>query len=127
MGFFNTIILTLLIQLGFFCRLAYEGECCPQAGMEHTHLEASCHHDDSDHPAPVCAAEVQTSDLGNCPSDCTEHHHHHGTCIHSMQLSHIVDSHCRLAPPHSLMMGCDWLHMRVPDGPVFEMDKPPLI
>lgn len=122
----SVIILSLLIHLGLFGRLAADGECCPQPALEHCHVD--CH----DHGAPghshdPCIADHHAPDRGNCPSDCGEHHHHHGTCIHSMQLSLTADSHCLLIPPRSLMMGCDRLHLRAPEGPVFEMDKPPLI
>lgn len=103
--------------------------------MAHEH--ATGHHD----TAPHAASDSSASDAACCTShdheeerpapcapDCPEKHHHHGTCcIHGVQLSFIADHHFRLTPPRYLSLGCDVLDMRAPDGPVFEMDKPPLI
>jgi hypothetical protein len=122
----SVIILTLFVQLGLFGRLAGNGVCCPTQSMEHSHahdslgVETGHSHDD-------CTDDHHPADEGKCPPDCGEHHHHHGTCFHNMQMSLAGDGHCRLAPPYVVSLGCGWQHMQAPDGPVFELDKPPLI
>jgi hypothetical protein len=122
----SVIILSLLIQMGLLGRLAAEGGCCPQATMEPSHVDPH-DHGTPGHSHGDCADDHDAPDRKKCPSDCGEHHHHDGTCIHSMQLSLTADNPCRLIPPRFLTMGCDRLHLRAPESPVFEMDKPPLI
>ena len=121
------IILCLMVQLGLFSRLATERECCPQVTLEHSHVDFHDQHNVPNHNHSHFTADQDAPNHENCPTDCSEHHHHDGTCIHSLQLSITTDNHCPLIPACSLAMGCGWSHMRVPDGPVFEMDKPPLI
>lgn len=125
MRFASVIILSLLIHLGLVGRVVGEGVCCPEThdhSHTHDHGDMGIHHSHGD-----CTGDHEESDEGDCPPDCGDHHHHHGTCFHSMQLSLIGEGQCRLSPPHSVSLGCERQHLRAPDGPVMEMDKPPLI
>ena len=123
MRFASVIILSLLIQTGLFGRVVTNGLCCPVSSLEH------CHDHDAGHGDSHDGCHDSDSPVGDdkCPSDCGEHHHHHGNCIHSMQFSISGEGHHRLAPPLAVSLGCDRQHLRAPDGPVMEMDKPPLI
>ncbi|HSP41405.1 MAG TPA: hypothetical protein VLO11_00915 [Luteolibacter sp.] len=113
------ITLSLLIQMGLFGRVMSEGLCGQALSFGHCHEHDGSHehsHDDTHHGDE------------NCPPDCGEHHHHHHeNCVHGMQLSIFGDCEYRPAPPHAVSLKCDRHHLRAPDGPVMEMDKPPLI
>jgi len=124
MRFVSITILTLLIQSGLCSRLVASGVCCPNQSLEHAHG-----HDyrSTDHSDGDCTGDHDSPGKPACPSDCGEHHHHHGSCIHGVQLSLAGDGHCRLTPPHAVSLACELQHSRAPDGPVMEMDKPPLI
>lgn len=113
------IAISLLIQMGLFGRVMSDAPCCPDISLEHCH-----EHDHSHEHGPDTHDSSEDPD---CPPDCGEHHHHHGGCIHSLQLSIPAETTCRLVTPHPVSLKCDRQHHRAPDGPVMEMDKPPLI
>ncbi len=117
------ITLSLLIQMGLFGRVVSDVLICPVSSLEHCHDHDAGH----EHSHHDCHDNDVSSGDENCPPDCGEHHHHHGNCVHSMQLSIFGDCEYRLAPPHAVSLKCDWHHLRAPDGPVMEMNKPPLI
>ena len=113
------ILATMLIQLGLLGRLMADGPCCPDSSLEHFH-----DHDHSHDHGQDCDG---SSEDRKCPSDCGDHRHHHGNCIHSMQISVAGECQHRLAPPHVVSLACERHDMRAPGGPVMELDKPPLI
>lgn len=122
----SVIFVSLLIHLGLLGRVLGDGLCCPETPQELAHSH-DCGNADAHHSHGDCENDHDPSDEGKCPPDCGEHHHHHGACFHSMQLSLIAEGLCRLNPPHAVSLECEWHHLRAPDGPVMEMDKPPLI
>lgn len=81
--------------------------------------------DGHDHPHDHDTPE-DDSHGPDCPS--TPHHHHHGAQCSPGQLL-VADEvkHCRLAT--LWVQRAHWSHgdEPAPDGPVFSMDKPPLI
>ena len=111
--------LSLLIQMGLLGSVLCDGPCCPDISVEHCHEHDHAHEHGPD--------THSSSEEPNCPPDCGEHHHHHGGCIHSLQMSIPAETRCRLGTPHAVSLKCERKHHRAPDGPVMEMDKPPLI
>ena len=117
---FFVILLTMAIQTGLFARLAPEGEFCLQSGVEDCPRGASDHsHDPCDHTHPC-------PDDDECPLD-GKHHHHHGSCVHSLQLTFGGEGSCKLTPPFAVSLGREAQQRHAPDGPVRDLDKPPLI
>jgi hypothetical protein len=102
--------LSLLIQMGLFGRVMHQASCCPDAPPAHCHDHEHSH--DSDHDPS---------------SDSDKTHHHHASCIHSIPLSFSSDCDHRSAPMYCVSIERILRHERAPDGPVMEMDKPPLI
>jgi hypothetical protein len=99
----------------------------PSHGPHHTHGGP---HDCDHHSHASCAAsdhqpgESPARDLGS-HGDCD--HHHHGTCVHGLPLCLHADGTIRVPILHTLLLRREILHQQVPDGPVCELDKPPLI
>lgn len=117
---FFVILLTLAIQTGLFARLAPEGEFCPQSVIE------DCHGEAGDHSHDPCDRPHTCPDGDECPLG-GEDHHHHGSCVHSLQLTFGGEGTCELIPLMAVSLGRDTQHLRAPDGPVRDLDKPPLI
>jgi hypothetical protein len=122
------ILLTLLTQAGLLARLAPEGDCCPVSVLEHCHMEPHDHGADGSHDRqqPCDDGRHCPGDEG-CPPDGEHHHHHHGCLVHGMQWAPGGESGCRLAPPRVVSLAREWTQLRVPEGPVRDLDKPPLI
>lgn len=114
------IFLSLLIQSGLFARLVPAAIGCAVAAMEDCHPGCGSH-DCKDHDCPPCP------DGEKCPLDGQSHHHHHGLCAHLQPLASGCDAVSGLLPPAVTGIGRDETDSHPPQGPVFELDKPPLI
>ena len=116
-------MLSLLIQIGLLGRVMSEGLHCPSSVLEHHCQDHGC---DDSHGEPETGSDSDHSPKGKeAHSDCAEHHH--GNCIHNLQLSIPGDVDQRLLLPRFVLLSAKRHHLRPPLGPVFEMDKPPLI
>ena len=125
------LLLGVLVQLGLCGRLTAGGGCCPSLEP----VGAHCHAGDHDHGHSVacqdhaCAGDRGGHDAGHreeCPPDCGEHHHR-CVCIHAFQMSCLDQDDFHLVPPCAVALSRDRQQVRVPEDPVMEMDKPPLI
>ncbi|MDB6080513.1 MAG: hypothetical protein JWO82_4260 [Akkermansiaceae bacterium] len=59
-------------------------------------------------------------------SPASEDHHHHMFCsIGSLVIDEVHS--CRLSLPGYQTLSLQWTHVGMPDSPVFDLDKPPLI
>ena len=128
MRLLSAILLTALILSGLSMRAVAKGICCPEP---HSHPSDCTPHDHGgcgDHDeSPAHTHEDKLPSGGDsCPPDCGDHHHH-GNCIHVLPISLTAEHHVRLPDLHSVSLQADRHHQRVPEGPVRELDKPPLI
>jgi hypothetical protein len=112
--------LTIAIHAGLLARMAPEGEFCLRSIVEDCHLAGGGAPDDG------CDGDHACPDGDECPAD-GQHHHHHGTCLHSVPLMFAGEGSPELGPLLVVSLGCEARHSRVPDGPVRDLDKPPLI
>ncbi len=129
----RTLIAGLLVfslQAGLLAGLAGGAGCCDCAAITECCLR-SCPGDDKAPPAENAAADSQcgeTQPAGSpcCPAGGDHHRHHHASCIHSLQLLGCGEGLWSPAPLHVNTLERDWNHCRLPNPPVFELDKPPL-
>ena len=136
------LILAVLIQMGMLHRVMASGACCPEiVGMHcHDHAHTHPHHDhdhhhhdhhdhDEQHDADPGILDDSLDADGKpvCPQDDCGHHHHHGSCVHSIPLSVFGVGDCRLPPLSGLTLAREKQNLRVPVGPVMEKEIPPLI
>lgn len=115
------IMLTLLVQSGVFARLVPAGMCCTVAALEHCHCHEFGGQGCPDHDHPRCPEGEK------CPLDGQPHQHHHSMCGHTQPMTTACDSGCGLLPPFAVGLEREECDSRPPQGPVFELDKPPLI
>lgn len=114
-------LLTWLMMLGVFAGLSVRAV---DFGHSHEHHHASEHgasghgHDDP--------AEPIDHD-GECPKSCPHGEHHHHACCLSQPWAVDGGAVCFLSDPDSLRLGLQLLRLVPPEGPVFDLDKPPLI
>jgi hypothetical protein len=116
-------LLTWLMVLGVFAGLSSR-----VLAIGHSHEHGHDHA--SEHGSPCHGHEEPAHDepATDCPSDCPpgEHHHHHACCV-PLQLAVDPAAGYRLPVPESFLVGLLSLNLVPPDGPVFDLDKPPLI
>jgi hypothetical protein len=117
---FTTWLLVLGVMLGMGGRLlmAQGGQITPCVEVEH------CCDADGDHHSS--APDEHDDDHGpDCPPG--PHHHHQGQCFVSGAMMAEAGTRCTLAVVEggrtTLCFGAE----KLPDGPVFSLDKPPLI
>jgi hypothetical protein len=114
------ILLTLTIQSGLFARLVPGTIGCPLVVMADCHGDDCDDHDSPEHQCPPC------QDGKKCPLD-GHPHHHHGPCVHLQPLTFFGEFASGTLPPHPVRLEREELQLCVPQGPVSDMDKPPLI
>ncbi|MFM7182438.1 MAG: hypothetical protein ACKO2G_13365 [Verrucomicrobiales bacterium] len=119
----TAIFLSLLLHLVGFARMVgaeVSGhDALPSA-------DGCCQHEDA---SPACGEDHSHG----CPedTDCPvegDHCHHHGTCaVHSILLLFPSEKSLTLLSPEGRDLAFEILDDRAEDGPVMELDKPPLI
>jgi hypothetical protein len=98
--------------------------------VEFSHSHEHDHHHASEHGAP-CGGHGHDHELpdpdepsNGCPLG--EHQHHHACCV-PLQLALDAVAGYRLPVPDSFLVGLQSLNLVPPEGPSFDLDKPPLI
>ncbi len=118
-------LLTWLMVLGVLAGLSSRG-----LAIGHSHEHGHDHDHGSEHGSPCHGHEEPDHDepATDCPSNCPpgDHHHHHA-CCGALPLAVDIAVGCRLPLPDSFLLGLQSLRLVPPDGPVFDLDKPPLI
>jgi len=94
------------------------GSSCQLAGVSGMICCNDDHHHDRDCGDHSCD--------GATHADGSECHHHHHFCCSPGFLTLGELNFCRLPMPSSLPLGVQLSGTRVPDGPFFELEKPPL-
>lgn len=104
------------------CQSSSSESAQEQAG--HSHEHTCCAHDEP--AAPVAPVELpcDSDDESPCP---VEHHHHHIGCTHVMPLVADLQGRISFSSSACSRMLLNFEHVRAPETPVYEMDKPPLI
>ena len=85
--------------------------------------KAECH--GTEHPTDDGPCSDSHSSDDECPTG--PHHHHDGLCGHSSPMAVDFATGARLPLPDALLVGLQFSKLLTPEGPVFELDKPPLI
>jgi len=93
--------------------------------VDFSHSHGHEHHHASEHGSP-CHGHPD-SDPDDPGGDCPPGEHHHHACCLSLQLVVEGMPACRLPAPDSQRLGLQSLRLVPPDGPSFDLDKPPLI
>ena len=87
----------------------------------------------------ACKTECNASDLHQGEEPCGDthdhndecppgpHHHHHGMCSHMSPMVIDTVASLRVAMPDGHLLGLQTAYILAPEGPFFELDKPPLI
>lgn len=79
--------------------------------------------------ADECCGHDHVPDDGGHDQDCPPgpHDHHSHACCHPAPLAGVEMEYDRMAVPAHSWLGVTWWTALPPDGPVFELDMPPLI
>jgi len=115
-----TLLFLLVIQAGLFARLAPEAAPCLSLVTEHCALDAEPPSHDPCGDPDGCPDGCPDGD--NCPLG----GHHHAGCAHHLPVAPADPIGSRLIPPSAVALGHEFENLRVPDGPVQDLDKPPL-
>jgi hypothetical protein len=119
---------TWLMVLGVFAGLSLR-----VASFSHSHEDehGHGHHHAAEHGSPCHGHGDERPDPdhpgGDCPSESPSGEHHHHACCIPLQLAIEGIATCRLPAPASQRLGLQSLRQVPPDGPCFDLDKPPLI
>lgn len=100
------------------------GLCGRVVTLDHDHgKQQSADCCDQDHGDQ--AADPDQDHGPDCPT-CPHDHHTH-TCCHPAPIAGDEIVVAGLVPPYASLIGVAWPAVLPPDGPVFALDKPPLI
>jgi hypothetical protein len=97
--------------------------------VEFSHSHEHDHHHASEHGTPCDGHghDHELPDSDEPSNDCPLGEHRHHACCIPLQLAVDTVAGCRLPVPDSFLVGLQSLNLVPPEGPSFDLDKPPLI